>query len=57
MEQVNKKSIDILKEKYYILVKNGINYQKKRDIESFTMNALKKESLALKIQAFSRKQL
>ena len=57
MEQLNKKSIEILKEKYYILVRNGINYQKKRDIKSFTMNALKKESIAQKIQAFSRKQL
>lgn len=56
MEQVSIKSIEILKEEYNILVKNGINYQRKRDIKSFMVNALKKENIAQKIQAFSRQE-
>jgi len=51
----NNSVMEKLKAEYYDLVRNGLSFQRNRDIKSFTMNALKAENVAQKIQAFSRR--
>jgi len=54
MTQTDKQSIEKLRNEYLNIVKAGLHLQEKGDLKAYTLNALRAESIAQKLQAVSR---
>lgn len=51
---MNDNMMEKLKEKYFSLVKQGLQIQKKGDIKAFISNAIEAENVAQQMQVLSR---
>ncbi|MCG8306627.1 MAG: DUF6435 family protein [Cytophagales bacterium] len=55
MTKSNEKLFEKLRDEYFHLVKLGFDIQERGDIKAYTVNAIRAENIAQKMQAISRR--